>query len=119
MESKMRTRILSPVLLIGTLAAAAIPADLRAERFECLVEPYLKVNLSSGIPGILDEVRVDRGDFVEKGQVLATRKLSTRKTIKTFISPLWSRIERLRKESANFPDIVLSLVYIHIRPSSV
>jgi len=54
------------VVLAGSLTGA------RAERFECLVEPYLEVNVSSAVPGILEEVRVDRGDRVKKGQVLAT-----------------------------------------------
>ena len=51
------------------LGAAATPA--RAERFECLVEPFLEVNLASGIPGLLGEVLVERGDSVTGNQVLA------------------------------------------------
>lgn len=64
----------------GVLAAALLALSLlssrpaRAEQFECLVEPYLKVSLSSSVPGILDEVLVDRGDRVEKGQVVARLK---------------------------------------------
>ncbi len=54
---------------VGLLAAAS---TLQAETFECLVEPYVKVKMSSAVPGILDEVPVDRGDRVTKGQVLAT-----------------------------------------------
>lgn len=41
-----------------------------AERFEGLVEPYVEVKISSGVPGLVDEVLVQRGDFVKKGQVL-------------------------------------------------
>lgn len=37
-----------------------------------LIEPYVVVNVGSGVPGILETVDVDRGDFVRKGQVLAT-----------------------------------------------
>jgi RND family efflux transporter MFP subunit len=48
--------------------------QVRAEKFECLVEPYLEVKLSSGVPGLLDEVLVDRGDVVKKEQVLARLK---------------------------------------------
>jgi membrane fusion protein, multidrug efflux system len=44
---------------------------LGAERFEGLVEPYVEVKIASGVPGILDEVLVQRGDFVQKDQVLA------------------------------------------------
>ena len=56
-------------VLAGLLLTVA--TEGRAEKFECLVEPYLRVALSSGIPGILGEVNVDRGDFVKKDQVLA------------------------------------------------
>ena len=54
----------------GTLLFAAA-VGVRAERFECLVEPYLEIKLSSAVDGILGEVTVDRGDEVKKGQVLA------------------------------------------------
>lgn len=46
-------------------------AVLRAETFECLVEPYVEVEIGSGVPGILDQVPVDRGDRVRKDQVVA------------------------------------------------
>jgi len=45
-----------------------------AERFECLVEPYLEVNVSSGVLGVVEEVLVDRGDVVKSGQVLVRLK---------------------------------------------
>lgn len=54
--------------LVMTVAATG---SLRAEQFECLVEPYLEVGVSSAIPGILDSVQVDRGDRVSRGQVIA------------------------------------------------
>ena len=53
------------------LGLAATGPVLGAERFEGLVEPYLEVKISSGVPGILDEVLVQRGDFVKKDQVVA------------------------------------------------
>jgi RND family efflux transporter MFP subunit len=57
------------VLLVGASLLSAGAA--RSQEFECLVEPHLDVEVSSGVPGILDEVLVDRGDAVENGQVLA------------------------------------------------
>ncbi len=56
------------LVFLGLMAAGPV---LAAERFEGLVEPYLEVKISSGVPGILDEVLVQRGDFVKKNQVLA------------------------------------------------
>lgn len=45
-----------------------------AERFECLVEPYVEVDLSSAVAGVLGEVLVERGDVVKKGDVLVRLK---------------------------------------------
>lgn len=42
------------------------------EALDCLIEPYVTVNVGSGVPGQLDSVQVDRGDQVKKGQVIAT-----------------------------------------------
>jgi RND family efflux transporter MFP subunit len=70
----MLTAILRPAgsLLLGSIVATAAASAVAAEKFECLVEPYLDVSVSSAVPGILDEVRVDRGSVVKKGQVLAS-----------------------------------------------
>ena len=63
-------------LLAGAIAFATPPqgvlAAADAGKLECLVEPYRKVAVSSSVPGVLDEVKVDRGDVVKKGQVLAS-----------------------------------------------
>jgi RND family efflux transporter MFP subunit len=59
-------RILVMAAIISTGAVCAEPVVL-----DGLVEPYLIVNVGSGVAGILETVNVDRGDMVEKGQVLA------------------------------------------------
>ena len=38
---------------------------------ECLLEPSMVVNVGSSVDGVLEEVLVDRGDYVRKGQVVA------------------------------------------------
>jgi RND family efflux transporter MFP subunit len=43
-----------------------------AAEFDGVIEPYMIVKVGSGVYGILETVNVDRGDFVKKGQVLAT-----------------------------------------------
>ena len=43
-----------------------------AAEFDGVIEPYMTVKVGSGVYGILETVDVDRGDFVKKGQVLAT-----------------------------------------------
>jgi len=65
-----RTRSIA-IFSILVAASGLFQVAVAQDRFECLVEPYLEVEISSGIPGILDEVLVDRGDFVRDGQVLA------------------------------------------------
>jgi RND family efflux transporter MFP subunit len=61
-------------LLAIRIVFAATPAASAGDggKLECLVEPYLRVAVSSAVPGVLEEVKVDRGTPVKKGQVLAT-----------------------------------------------
>jgi hypothetical protein len=53
-----RSSVTMVVVFLGLIAAVPV---LGVERFEGLVEPYLEVKISSGVPGILDEVLVQRG----------------------------------------------------------
>jgi len=77
------------------------------------VDPATSVKIGKllGARGILSGTVTDLGEkieihvrltSVETDEVLATLKRSTRKTIKTFISPLWSEIDRIKKESPSF-----------------
>ena len=50
--------------------------DTEVSVLACFIEPYITVNLGSGVTGIIRELTVERGDFVEKGQVLV--KLDSR-----------------------------------------
>jgi RND family efflux transporter MFP subunit len=59
--------ILMVILLIPKISAAD-------DEFECMIEPYEMVDLSSQVPGILDKVSVERGDFVEEDAELARLK---------------------------------------------
>lgn len=52
--------------------AAASRASARANgALECLLEPSLVVNVGSSVDGVLEQVLVDRGAVVRKGQVVA------------------------------------------------
>jgi multidrug efflux pump subunit AcrA (membrane-fusion protein) len=68
--------LLTAATALALLILAASPA--RAEKFECLVEPYVKAKIGVSVPGIIEQVMVDRGDFVKKGQVLFTLQSSRR-----------------------------------------
>ncbi len=78
-----------------------------------LVDPTTAVEVGRllGARGILSGTVTDLGEklevhvrllAIESGEVVASHKQDTRKTIKTFISPLWSQIERIKKESESF-----------------
>lgn len=64
-------RIPGVVGLIFAVLNLALPAGAEPVVLDGLIEPYLIVNVGSPVPGIIENVRVDRGDRVTKGQVLA------------------------------------------------
>ena len=70
-------RLIQAAALCWLFLGAALSAQERD--LDGLIEPYDVVEISSRVPGILDEVTVKRGDLVEKGQVLARLKDSLEK----------------------------------------
>ncbi len=52
------------------LAALTVPPSAWAKDYECLVEPRQIVELRAPVEGLIEKIRVDRGDKVGKGQVL-------------------------------------------------
>jgi RND family efflux transporter MFP subunit len=54
------------------LVALAAAGPAHGGEFPCLIEPYVLVNASTAVEGILDSVSVKKGDLVEQGQVVAT-----------------------------------------------
>lgn len=68
----MRMKYLSGcvfVLLVVGRSAAVPAQELRG--FDCLIEPYLIADVSTREEGVVDEFLVNRGDLIEKGQILA------------------------------------------------
>lgn len=53
------------------LASGAPGANKAGRVLECLVEPYMVVNVGSSVDGVLEQVTVERGDHVRRGQVVA------------------------------------------------
>lgn len=53
------------------LPCANAAAQAKMDDFDCVIEPYMTVELSTSIRGTLEEVSVKRGDLVKKGQVVA------------------------------------------------
>ena len=60
------------LLVVFSNMASAQSNDLYEEGLECVLEPNTRIDISAAVAGVLDEVLVQRGDTVERGQVLAT-----------------------------------------------
>lgn len=68
---------LAPMAVVAVFGAgAASSQELSKGEFECLIEPKQLVELGSAEQGIIQEMRVERGDIVKSGDVVA--KLDTR-----------------------------------------
>jgi TolB-like protein len=74
-------------------------------------ESAVKVGQLLGASAIVSGTVTDLGENLEihtrviateSGEVLSQHALTTRKAIKTFISPLWSRIEEIRQQGESF-----------------
>jgi len=65
--SVLLTRAILLVLIVVLPSVEAKSAEL-----DGLIEPYMVTDVGSGVRGIIETVEVDRGDFVKKGQVVAT-----------------------------------------------
>lgn len=51
----------------------------QSEVFECMLEPHVVSEIGSQVEGIIEDIKVARGDFVEEGQVLVTLKADLEK----------------------------------------
>lgn len=69
------------------VALLSMASDALAQQYDCLIEPQQVVELRSSVEGLIEQVLVQRGDTVRRGQVLVE---------------LQSRAERLGVESSLF-----------------
>ena len=69
-KTNILTAAISLVCIAGISFAGGAGASDTAE-FDGLIEPHLMVEVGSSVAGVLKSVSVDRGDMVEKGQLLA------------------------------------------------
>lgn len=65
------------ILAVGLLALEPVLASQSAIKQEppwldCLIEPYMVVELASPVVGIVKSIDVDRGSFIQQGEVVAT-----------------------------------------------
>jgi len=64
------TRIFSGSVVVVASCLPLSAAHAADRQFDCIVEPRQTVELRAPIGGLIDQVLVDRGDFVSKGAVL-------------------------------------------------
>jgi len=74
---------------------AEIPAG-----FDGVIEPYRVVQLSSPVDGLLETVKVDRGDIVGKGQTIATLESSVEKATLAIATARTELVGALEKRKA-------------------
>ena len=75
---KLRHRL---VMIIASLLFTdyLYAQGLENEQFDCLIEPKMTVMVGAPTQGIIDQVEVERSEFVDKDQVLATLKSNVEK----------------------------------------
>jgi len=75
-EFILTKRFLILVLATGVVAGASAAAQ-SAEAYDCLIEARQTVNVRSPVEGIIESLKVHRGDAVKRGQLLATLESGT------------------------------------------
>jgi RND family efflux transporter MFP subunit len=69
----MQRKFLLSSLAMLSFTYALLPVPMvHGETFDCLIKPYVVVNVSSAVEGVLKTVTVDRGDPVQQEQILAS-----------------------------------------------
>jgi RND family efflux transporter MFP subunit len=66
-----RARAAAGALLAAALAAAPARASDPGQPLDCVMEPMARVVVSAPVSAVVEDVLVDRGDFVQRGQVIA------------------------------------------------
>lgn len=101
--------------LVGGLAAALLalaPASAAAETsepVECLIEPRHRVKVATPVEGRVEEIRVDRGDRVKAGEVVAVLDSGVeRATLKVDEARVEFGRRRLERHEEMFREAVIS-----------
>lgn len=76
----MAAATLALALLAGTVPAAAAPPGAPGSGFACLIEPFQRIELRSGLEARIETLHVDRGSEVKKGQILVELESATERT---------------------------------------
>ena len=61
---------LTQILVLAALTSAALPAQA-GPSLVCLIQPSSQAEIGTSVTGVIETMRVERGDMVQKGQVIA------------------------------------------------
>lgn len=80
---------------IFSIAAVFLAGAAHAAALDCVVNPSIVVGVGGTVPGLLEEVLIDRGDIVKKDQILARLNANTE----------LSTIDLMSEQAANTSEI--------------
>jgi len=69
-HGSMRRGLVRGSVIAAVAAATLAPPAAGSAEFDCLMEPRREVTISGSIEALITNVKVDRGDFVKKGDVI-------------------------------------------------
>ncbi len=100
-------------ILVAVVSAPVVTMAVASESFDCLINPSQRISVSSSVSGILSEVLVDKGDRVQKGQILARLESAVERSE---FRLAMERAEFLQREVARNQDLYAKdLMSIHDR----
>jgi len=67
--SRLPGFLVLPLILCGVYT---LPCRADLSDSDCIIEPHMVVEIGTSVEGVIENIAVDRGDVVKKGQVLAT-----------------------------------------------
>lgn len=73
---RVKTVLLCVSLSTPGFTFAQADSSLDADSFECIIEPLVTLELGSEVQGLIDELYVERGETVAKGDIVALLKSS-------------------------------------------
>ena len=98
----MDSKIVNKLIFIFLVSIWPAWPCAASESLECLIEPRVTVEFGSHTPGVLEEVLVDRGDHIKKGQVLARLKSGVEEAV---VAQIRTTLDFARRKNGRYQDL--------------
>ncbi len=79
MTTTDKISLAAAIILVQLATASSAASQVKLRSLGCMLQPSKIVEISSPVPGVLEEVSVRRGDLVEKGNILFQLKAGVEK----------------------------------------